>query len=96
MSSNLLVRGLDGRTRCLVLANPERGAVAGAAALRAVSRATGLPLGHFRLVTGTREVTPHGAPLPCDANGLPTCTVLLRLCGGKARARRSHRRARAA
>ena len=95
MSSNLLVRGLDGRTRCLVLDNPGRAPVAGADALRAVSRATGLPLGHFRLVTGTREVTVAGAPLPCDADGLPSCSILLRLCGGKARARRARRRARA-
>ena len=95
-SSNLLVRDLDGRTRCLVLSNPGRRAVPGEDALRAVSRATGLPAGHFRLVTGTREVTARGQPLPCDAQGgLPTCTVLLRLCGGKARAHAAQRRASA-
>lgn len=93
-SSSLLVRDLDGRTRCLVLSNPGRAAVPGSDALRAVSRATGLPAGAFRLVTGTREVTAQGQPLPCDAQGgLPTCTVLLRLCGGKARAHAAQRRA---
>jgi len=94
MASNLLVRDLSGRTRCLVFSNPERAPLSGADALCLVSRATGLPRGDFRLVTGTREVTARGAPLPCDADGgLPSCAVLLRLCGGKARALAPHHRA---
>ena len=82
MVSQLLLRGLDGRTRVLRFPRAER--VACADVLHAAAAACALPPGGFRLVTGAAEVTPHGAPLRVDAHGLlPSCTVLLRLCGGK-------------
>ncbi len=87
MVSQLLLRDLDGRTRVLRFAGSRAGGgVACDEVLRAAGAACALPRGAFRLVTGTREVTGEGA-LACDAHGLlPSCTVLLRLLGGKVRA----------
>lgn len=74
------VRGLDSRTRCLQFDGVE---VSGAQLRGAVAAASGLPLSEMRLVTGTREVM-DGCVLKAGADGLlPSCTVLLRLCGGK-------------
>ncbi len=82
-SAQLLLRGLDGRTR--VLRFPGREAVPVADVLAAASAACALPLGSFRLATGARALSARGT-LPCDAHGaLPSCTVLLSLLGGKAR-----------
>jgi hypothetical protein len=82
-----LVRDLH-RTRCLSF---EGSAVSGSALRDAVAAATGLPPADFRLVAGSREVL-NGAVLRAGADGLlPSCTVLLRLCGGKVRAARERR-----
>ncbi len=88
MASQLLLRGLDGRTRVLRF---DGRCVAGSAVLAAAGAACALPAGAFRVVTGASEVTPH-ASLCCDAAGLlPSATVLLRLRGGKVRLpRRPH------
>jgi hypothetical protein len=86
MVSQLLLRDLDGRTRVLRFqGNGASGSVACEEVLRVAGAACALPRGAFRLVTGTREVAGEGA-LTCDAHGLlPSCTVLLRLLGGKVR-----------
>ena len=77
----IFVRDLQ-RTRCLQLRS---GAVSGRELRATVAAATGLPLPELRLVSGTREV--HDDAVLHAAGGLfPSCTVLLRLCGGKARA----------
>ena len=80
-SCHAYVRDLQ-RTRCVRFAGSS---VDGAELLNAVVAATGLPASELRLLADGREVT-HGALYTADLDGrLPSCTVLLRLCGGKVR-----------
>lgn len=78
--SQAFVRDLDSRTLCLSFDGAE---VNGAQLRSAVSARSGLPLSEMRVTTGMREVT-DTCVLRAGREGLlPSCTVLLRLCGGK-------------
>ncbi|CAM6123874.1 unnamed protein product [Calypogeia fissa] len=76
----LLVRNLDGKTRCLLFTSSEVSCEDVKAELAA---SEGVPGELQRLVTGTR-VLRSGEFLVARADGLfPSCTMLLRLRGGK-------------
>ncbi|BBN07315.1 replication stress response regulator SDE2 [Marchantia polymorpha subsp. ruderalis] len=76
----ILVRNLDGKTRCLRFSSKDLLCEDLKAEL-AVSE--GIPGAWQRLVTGTRELV-TGSSLVADANGFfPSCSLLLRLRGGK-------------
>ncbi|KAF0916869.1 hypothetical protein E2562_014608 [Oryza meyeriana var. granulata] len=76
----ILVRLLDGRTRCLRFSTPT---VSGAALLDAVSALSRIPAASLRLVTGRLDVSPSSV-LASSADGqFPSAFALLRLRGGK-------------
>ncbi|CAO2183247.1 unnamed protein product [Urochloa humidicola] len=76
----ILVRLLDGRTRCLRFATPT---VSGAALLDAVASLSRVPAAALRLVTGRLDVS-HSSVLASAADGqFPSASALLRLRGGK-------------
>uniref|UniRef100_A0A0E0JMH1 Uncharacterized protein n=1 Tax=Oryza punctata TaxID=4537 RepID=A0A0E0JMH1_ORYPU len=76
----ILVRLLDGRTRCLRFSTPT---VSGAALLDAVSVLSRVPAASLRLVTGRLDVSPSSV-LASSADGqFPSAFSLLRLRGGK-------------
>ena len=79
----LLVRGLDGRTLCLRLESGD-GTVSGGRVAALLSARTGVPEHCVRLVTGTAVVS-HDSFLTASAEdgSFPSCTLLLRLPGGK-------------
>jgi hypothetical protein len=79
-----LLRGLDGRTRCLSFG--ARGRVPCREVLSAVAAACALPDGAFLLVTGAGVVSSGSADLVACDGLLPSLSLLLPLCGGKARA----------
>lgn len=79
----MLLRGLDGRTLCLHFDHPHGEAVTGADIATQVWMRTGIPQHCQRLVTGTTLVSPHSHIAFCEDGGLPSCTLLLRLRGGK-------------
>lgn len=79
---HMLVKGLDGRTLCLRIESGD-GIVSGASVAALVCARTGIPSSSVRLVTGTAVVRPDSV-LTCDtASFFPSCTLLLRLPGGK-------------
>ncbi|KAF2951681.1 hypothetical protein DAI22_01g280500 [Oryza sativa Japonica Group] len=76
----ILVRLLDGRTRCLRFSTTT---VSGAALLDAVSALSRVPAASLRLVTGRLDVSPSSV-LASSADGrFPSASALLRLRGGK-------------
>uniref|UniRef100_A0A0E0C649 Uncharacterized protein n=1 Tax=Oryza meridionalis TaxID=40149 RepID=A0A0E0C649_9ORYZ len=76
----ILVRLLDGRTRCLRFSTPT---VSGAALLDAVSALSRVPAASLRLVIGRLDVSPSSV-LASSADGrFPSASALLRLRGGK-------------
>jgi len=79
----MLLRGLDGRTLCLHFDHPHGEAVTGADIATQVWMRTGIPQHWQRLVTGTTLVSPHSHITFSEDGGLASCTLLLRLRGGK-------------
>ncbi|CAK9859471.1 unnamed protein product [Sphagnum jensenii] len=78
----ILISALDGRTLCLQF---ESESITGADVGARVAAVTGIPQGCLRLVTGTGEITSEmclGAGGSNDGM-LPSCSVVLRLRGGK-------------
>ncbi|KAL2629855.1 hypothetical protein R1flu_014541 [Riccia fluitans] len=76
----LFVKNLDGRTQCLRFPSREVSCEVVKAELAARE---GIPEAWQRLVSGTQEVAAGGG-LVADATGVfPSCTLLLRLKGGK-------------
>ncbi|KAL3687754.1 hypothetical protein R1sor_014063 [Riccia sorocarpa] len=76
----LLVKDVEGRTRCLRFPSGEVSCEVLKAQLAAIE---GIPAVWQRLVTGTRELA-DGISLVADETGFfPSCTLLLRLRGGK-------------
>ncbi|KAL6845418.1 hypothetical protein ACP4OV_024913 [Aristida adscensionis] len=76
----ILVRLLDGRTRCLRFATP---AVYGAALLDAVSSLCRVPAAALRVVTGRLDVSPSSVLAASPDGHFPSAAALLRLRGGK-------------
>lgn len=75
----MLVRGLDGRTLCLRF---EGKCVSGGRVAAVVCERTGVPVRCLRLVTGTAVVSNETVLIAEDGN-FPSCSLLLRLPGGK-------------
>lgn len=76
----IFVRSLDGTSRCLQFSSNE---LAGCDLKARVHDLEGISLDDFRLVTGTKEVNSTTA-LEAGPDGIfPSCTILLRLRGGK-------------
>lgn len=78
---HMLVKGLDGRTLCLRFPSSD-GPVSGARVAALLCARTGIPSHCLRLVTGTAVVRPDSV-LTAEDGSLPSCTLLLRLPGGK-------------
>ncbi|CAL4962063.1 unnamed protein product [Urochloa decumbens] len=76
----ILVRLLDGRTRCLRFATPT---VSGAALLDAVASLSSVPAAALRLVTGRLDVSPSSVLASAADGQFPSAYALLRLRGGK-------------
>ncbi|KAL5221885.1 hypothetical protein ABZP36_026598 [Zizania latifolia] len=76
----ILVRILDGRTRCLRLSTPT---VSGAALLDAVSALSRIPAASLRLVTGRLDISPSSVLTSSTDGQFPSAYALLRLRGGK-------------
>ncbi|XP_006646205.3 replication stress response regulator SDE2 [Oryza brachyantha] len=76
----ILVRLLDGRTRCLRFSTPT---VSGAAILDAVSALSRIPAASLRLVTGRLDVSPSSVLAASSDGQFPSAFALLRLRGGK-------------
>ncbi|TVT97169.1 hypothetical protein EJB05_17408 [Eragrostis curvula] len=76
----ILVRFLDGRTRCLRFPTPT---VSGAALLDAVSSLSRVPAASLRLVTGRLDVSPSSVLASASDGQFPSASALLRLRGGK-------------
>jgi hypothetical protein len=76
----ILVRFLDGRTRCIRFPTP---AVSGAALLDAVSTLSRIPAASLRLVTGRLDVSPNSVLASHPDGQFPSASALLRLRGGK-------------
>lgn len=76
----MLVRNLDGKTRCLHFASKEVSCEDVRAELAVIG---GLPGDVQRLVTGTRDLSSGSFLVAGDDGFFPSCTVLLRLRGGK-------------
>ncbi|KAG0556491.1 hypothetical protein KC19_11G057700 [Ceratodon purpureus] len=76
----MLVRGLDGRTLCLRF---DTGFVSGRCVAAAVSERTGVPAGAVRVVTGTGVVGDETVLVSGEDGSFPSCSVLVRLPGGK-------------
>ena len=83
--AQLLLRDLEGRTRVLDL-GVGRASVPCSELFAAASAATGLPLSAVRLATGTRQLRCGAEELAVVDGLLPSCTLVLPLCGGKVRA----------
>lgn len=77
----LLVKGLDGRTLCLGFDREE--VVSGGNVAAVVSLRTGIPVHCVRLVTGTAVVREESLLRVLEDGSFPSCTLLLRLPGGK-------------
>ena len=78
--SQCLVRGLDGRTRCVQFPGD---VVTGLELMAQVQRLEGIPSEMQRLVCGAHEVHDELMLVADGEQQLPTCHVLLRLRGGK-------------
>ncbi|CAL4955138.1 unnamed protein product [Urochloa decumbens] len=76
----ILVRLLDGRTRCLRFATPT---VSGAALLDAVASLSSVPAAALRIVTGRLDVSPSSVLASAADGQFPSAYALLRLRGGK-------------
>ncbi|CAL4974712.1 unnamed protein product [Urochloa decumbens] len=76
----ILVRLLDGRTRCLRFATPT---VSGAALLDAVASLSRVPAAALRIVTGRLDVSPSSVLASAADGQFPSAYALLRLRGGK-------------
>ena len=77
----ILVRLLDGRTRCLRFSTPT---VSGASLLDAVSALSRVPAASLRLVTGRLDISPSSVLASSPSDGqFPSASALLRLRGGK-------------
>ncbi|KAJ1284798.1 hypothetical protein BS78_03G232800 [Paspalum vaginatum] len=76
----ILVRLLDGRTRCLRFTAPT---VSGAALLDAVASLCRVPTAALRLVTGRLDVSPASVLTSAADGQFPSAYALLRLRGGK-------------
>ncbi|RCV26760.1 hypothetical protein SETIT_5G272200v2 [Setaria italica] len=76
----ILVRLLDGRTRCLRFTTPT---VSGAALLDAVASLSRVPAAALRLVTGRLDVSPSAVLTSAAYGQFPSASALLRLRGGK-------------
>ncbi|CAO1947942.1 unnamed protein product [Urochloa humidicola] len=76
----ILVRLLDGRTRCLRFATPT---VSGAALLDAVASLSRVPAAALRIVTGRLDVSPSSVLASAVDGQFPSASALLRLRGGK-------------
>lgn len=81
---HMFVKGLDGRTLCLRFEDSDGdGVVSGASVAALLGARTGIPSHCLRLVTGTAVVRPDSSLTVDDGGLFPSCTVLLRLPGGK-------------
>ncbi|CAO2165953.1 unnamed protein product [Urochloa humidicola] len=76
----ILVRLLDGRTRCLRFATPT---VSGAALLESVASLSRVPAAALRIVTDRLDVSPSSVLASAADGQFPSATALLRLRGGK-------------
>ncbi|KQK09206.1 replication stress response regulator SDE2 [Brachypodium distachyon] len=76
----ILVRLLDGRTRCLRFSTPT---LSGGALLDAVSALSRVPAASLRLVTGRLDISPSSVLASFSDGQFPTAHALLRLRGGK-------------
>jgi hypothetical protein len=76
----ILVRLLDGRTRCLRFTTPT---VSGTALLDAVASISRVPAAALRLVTGRFDVSPSSVLTSAADGQFPSASALLRLRGGK-------------
>ncbi|WVZ69273.1 hypothetical protein U9M48_018086 [Paspalum notatum var. saurae] len=76
----ILVRLLDGRTRCLRFTAPT---VSGTALLDAVASLSRVPTAALRLVTGRLDVSPTSVLTSAADGQFPSAYALLRLRGGK-------------
>jgi len=76
----ILVRLLDGRTRCLRFTTPS---VSGAALLDAVATLSRVPAAALRLVAGRLDVSPSSVLTSAADGQFPSASALLRLRGGK-------------
>ncbi|RLN23481.1 hypothetical protein C2845_PM07G18980 [Panicum miliaceum] len=76
----ILVRLLDGRTRCLRFTTPT---VSGAALLDVVASLSRVPAAALRLVTGRLDVSPSSVLTSAADGQFPSASALLRLRGGK-------------
>ncbi|XP_066312318.1 uncharacterized protein [Miscanthus floridulus] len=76
----ILVRLLDGRTRCLSFSTPT---VSGAVLLDAVASISRVPAAALRLVTGRIDVSPYNVLTSAADGQFPSASALLRLRGGK-------------
>ncbi|KAF8676300.1 hypothetical protein HU200_047177 [Digitaria exilis] len=76
----ILVRLLDGRTRCLRITTPT---LSGAALLDAVASLSSVPAAALRLVTGRLDVSPSSFLTSAADGQFPSAYALLRLRGGK-------------
>uniref|UniRef100_A0A804NF60 Sde2 N-terminal ubiquitin domain-containing protein n=1 Tax=Zea mays TaxID=4577 RepID=A0A804NF60_MAIZE len=76
----ILVRLLDGRTRCLRFSTPT---VSGAVLLDAVASISRVPAAALRLVTGGIDVSPSSVLASAADGQFPYASALLRLRGGK-------------
>ena len=76
----ILVRLLDGRTRCLRFSTPT---VSGAVLLDAVASISRVPAAALRLVTGRIDVSPSSVLSSAADGQFPYASALLRLRGGK-------------
>jgi hypothetical protein len=78
----MLVRGLDGRTLCLRFESGE-GVVSGVCVAALLCARTGIPAHCVRLVTGTAVVSDESFLTASEDGSFPSCSLLLRLPGGK-------------
>ncbi|GJM93555.1 hypothetical protein PR202_ga10119 [Eleusine coracana subsp. coracana] len=76
----ILVRFLDGRTRCLRFSTPT---ISGASLLDAVSSLSRVPSASLRLVTGRFDISPSSVLASAPEGQFPSASALLRLRGGK-------------
>lgn len=76
----LFLRNLDGKTLCFQLPYET---VSGEVLKSLLEERTGIPKDSQRLVTGLRDISDDSVLSTDDCGEFPSCTVLLRLIGGK-------------
>ncbi|KAJ8649511.1 hypothetical protein MRB53_002534 [Persea americana] len=77
----IFIKHLDGRTSCLHLPSPT---ITGSSLKQTLHSSTKIPLHSLRIVSGNRDISDDTLiSAPGDDRLFPSCTVLLRLRGGK-------------